>query len=250
MGMGYGPLQLVTIGIHNWRKSSRRDWSAAVDCHRVHAPRQGDLHIRCVLDDLLHRRHSLRLFFFAVLPVCVHVCDSVTVLGRARRRLDDHGNDDDLTPNTTSILPAHPPLRPRLVLVPPWVTIEFGPSPASSQPNPGSTFGFHHTLSLTRTLYTPSLPICLRARSRISAALFTPYTLATPSIFPFCSTALFFRTTRLTAQPLLGHKSKLLRGKLGLTPAWNINSDTHQQRRQHAQPTRTTTFLLPGCSST
>lgn len=143
-----------------------------MDCHRVHAPRQGHLHIRCVLDDLLHRRHSLRLFFFAVLPVCVHVCDSVTVLGRARRRLDDHGNDDDLTPKTSSILPANPLLlRPRLVLVPPWVTIEFGPSPASSQPNPGSTFGFHHTLSLTRTLYTPSLPICLCARSHISAVL-------------------------------------------------------------------------------
>lgn len=125
---------------------------------------EGVLHIRCLVD-FLHRRHWLRLFFFLRPPslcvcVCVRVCDCESA-GQSRhdstRRQRQHHDDNDN---------EHPPCKPSSFSVLGSCSCPRG-RPLSSDPS--SIFAAQSRQpiwlspypSLTRTLYTPSLPILL-----------------------------------------------------------------------------------------
>ena len=168
-----GPLQLVHW--NNWRKASRRDWRAAVDCHRVHAragcgSRPSAYPMPWASFFTAVTNNCLRLIFFLPPPsvcvcVCVRVC--VTDCENAGRSRDDsttrRPHHDNITISTSTTT------KPSSLLgscsYPRGWPLSSDPAPgrfpADSQPNPGNTFAFRHTLSLTRTLYTPSLPIVL-----------------------------------------------------------------------------------------
>ena len=141
-------------------------WTAIEFMHAQSA--EGVLHIRC-LADFLHRRHLLRLFFFLRPPCACVVCDREKTLGRAATtRLDD--------PTTTrsrrqrqraSSLQTLLFLRPRLVLVPPWVTIEFGPFKHLRSPIPAAHLAF--TIPFAHPNFVHAL--AAYPRTQISAVL-------------------------------------------------------------------------------
>ena len=135
------------------------------------------------------------------------------------------------------------------MLVPPWVTIEFGPSPAFSQPNPGCPFGFHHTL---RSPELCTRPRCLSSHSdlrRPASLLIHPDPTPSSHSAQLLCSALFFLLTRLTAYAILRRQIQITAGQTWSDARLEHQLRHHQQPRQHAQSTRSTTHLFPGCSS-
>jgi hypothetical protein len=111
------------------------------------------------------------------------------------------------------------------VLVPPWVTIEFGPSPAFSQPNPGCPFGFHHTL---RSPELCTRPRCLSSHSdlrRPASLLIHPDPTPSSHSAQLLCSALFFLLTRLTAYAILRRQIQITAGQ-----TWSDARLEHQIR--------------------
>jgi hypothetical protein len=118
------------------------------------------------------------------------------------------------------------------------VTIEFGPSPAFSQPNPGSPLGFHHTL---RSPELCTRPRCLSSHSdlrRPSSLLIHP--VSTPSSHSarlLCS-ALLCSSSQHDSQP-----TQFLRQQVQITAGqtWSDVRLEHQIRH----PSTTTSTRYP-----
>lgn len=212
-----GPLQLVHWD--NWRKSSRRDWRAAVDCHCVHARAVGGSRppaypVPWASFFTPVTNNCLRLFFFLRPPsvcvcVCVRVC--VTDCENAGRSRDDsttrRPHHDKITTSTSQTTTDNlPPRRPRLVLVlvPPWVAIEFGPCSRAISSRLAAQSRQHICLWPYPFAHPNSVHALAAYRAFAPAhtsppSFFTPYTPPTVhSILQLRSTALFSLTTRTT----------------------------------------------------